>query len=92
MAWHQCLAPPLAQPPSSPNGSGCPACTSQTALLHYAGYCHRYCTVTNVTYNENKHYVVTLIVYLESSLYLHRRQWLRQIVVLGQDQWWSQQF
>jgi len=32
---------------------------SQTALLHYAGYCHWYCDVTNVTYNENKYYVVT---------------------------------
>jgi len=31
------------------------------------------CDVTNVTYNENKYYVVT---YLESLMYLRRRQWL----------------
>ena len=40
------------------------------------------CAVTNVTYNENKYYVVTWTVYLESSMYLRRRQWLRQIVVM----------
>ena len=40
------------------------------------------CAVTNVTYNENTYYVVTWTVYLESSMYLHRRQWLRQIVVM----------
>jgi len=34
------------------------------------------CAVTNVTYNQNKYYVVTWIVYLESSMYLRRRQWL----------------
>ena len=39
------------------------------------------CDVTNVTYNENKYYVVTWTVYLESSMHLRRRQWLRQIVV-----------
>ena len=40
------------------------------------------CAVTNVTYSENKYYVVTWTVYLESSMYLRRRQWLRQIVVM----------
>ena len=40
------------------------------------------CDVTNVTYNENKYYVVTWTVYLESSTYLNRRQWLRQIAVV----------
>jgi len=34
----------------------------------------RNCAVTNVTYNENKDYVVTWTVYLESSMYLRRRQ------------------
>jgi len=38
--------------------------------------------VTNVTYSENKYYVVTWTVYLESSMYLRWRQWLRQIVVM----------
>ena len=28
------------------------------------------CDVTNVTYSENKYYVVTWAVYLESSMYL----------------------
>jgi len=32
------------------------------------------CDVTNVTYNENKYYVVTWIVYLESFMYLRQRQ------------------
>ena len=40
------------------------------------------CAVTNVTYNQNKHYVVMWIVYLESSMYLRQRQWLRQVVVM----------
>ena len=40
------------------------------------------CAVTNVTYNENKYYVVTWIVYLDSSMYLRPRQWLRQIAVM----------
>ena len=40
------------------------------------------CAVTNVTYNENKYTVVTWTVYLESSMYLRQRQWLRQIVVM----------
>ena len=40
------------------------------------------CDVTNVTYSENKCYVVTWTVYLESSMYLLRRQRLRQIVVM----------
>ena len=31
------------------------------------------CDVTNVRYNENKYYVVTGTVYLESSMYLRRR-------------------
>ena len=40
------------------------------------------CAVTNVTYNENKYHVVTWTVYLESSMYLRQRRWLRQIVVM----------
>jgi len=41
------------------------------------------CAVANVTYNENKHYVVTWTVYLEFSMYLRRPRWLRhQIVVM----------
>ena len=32
------------------------------------------CNVNNVTYNANKYHVVTLIVYLESSIFLRRRQ------------------
>jgi len=32
------------------------------------------CAVTNLTYNENKYNVVTWTVYLESSIYLRRRQ------------------
>ena len=32
------------------------------------------CDVTNETYSENKYYVVTWTVYLEPSMYLHRRQ------------------
>jgi len=40
------------------------------------------CDVTSVTYNENKYYIVTWTVYFESSMYLRRRQWLRQIVVI----------
>jgi len=40
------------------------------------------CDVTNVTYNENKYYVATWTVYLESSMYQRRRQWPRQIVVM----------
>ena len=40
------------------------------------------CDVTNVTNNANKYYVVTWTVYLDSSMYLRRRQWLRQIVVM----------
>ena len=35
------------------------------------------CVVTNVTYNENKYYVVTWTFYLESSMYLRQRRWLR---------------
>jgi len=31
---------------------------------------------------RDKDYVVMWIVYLESSMYLRRRQWLRQIVVV----------
>jgi len=31
------------------------------------------CDVTNVTYSENKYYVVTWNVYLESSMYLRWR-------------------
>ena len=34
------------------------------------------CAVTNVTNNENKYDVVTWTVYLESSMYLRRCQWL----------------
>jgi len=40
------------------------------------------CAVTNVTYNENKHYVVTWTVYLEFSMYLRRRRWLRHEIVV----------
>jgi len=40
------------------------------------------CAVTNVIYNENKYYAITLTFYLESSMYLSRCQWLRQIVVM----------
>ena len=40
------------------------------------------CALTNVTYDENMYYVVTWTVYLESSMYLRRRQWLRQIAVM----------
>jgi len=29
---------------------------------------------TNLVYNENKYYVVTWTAYLESSMYLRRRQ------------------
>jgi len=32
------------------------------------------CAVTNVTYNKNKYTVVTWTVYLQSSMYLRRRQ------------------
>jgi len=32
------------------------------------------CDVTNVTYNENKYYVVTLTIYLKSLMYLRRRR------------------
>ena len=45
------------------------------------------CDVTNVTYNENKYYVVTWTVYLESSMNLRRRQWLRQIAALFRIDW-----
>ena len=45
------------------------------------------CAVTNVTYSENKHYVVTWTVYLESSMYLRRRRWLRQIVMFHIARW-----
>jgi len=40
------------------------------------------CAVTNVTYNQKNYYVVTWTIHLESSMYLRRRQWLRQIVVM----------
>jgi len=40
------------------------------------------CNATNVTYSENKYYVVMWTVYLESSMYLRLRQRLRQIVVM----------
>ena len=40
------------------------------------------CDVTNVIYNGNKYYVVKWTVYLESSMNLGRRQWLRQIAVM----------
>jgi len=33
------------------------------------------CGVTNVTYNENKYYVMTWTVYHEPSMYLRQRQW-----------------
>jgi len=44
--------------------------------------------VINVTNNENTCYVVTWTVYLESSMYLCRRQWLRQIVVMCRIACW----
>jgi len=40
------------------------------------------CRCRNLVYNENKYYVVTWSVHVESSTYLRRRQWLRQIVVM----------
>ena len=40
------------------------------------------CDVTNVTYNENKYYAVAWSVYLESSMYPRRCQWLRHMVVM----------
>jgi len=40
------------------------------------------CVVTNVTCNDDKYYVVTWTFHLESSMYLPRCQWLRQIVVM----------
>ena len=40
------------------------------------------CDVTNVTYNENKYYAVAWSVYLESSMYPRRCQWLRHMVVV----------
>jgi len=43
---------------------------SATALLATAT---GNCDVTNVTCNENKYYVVTWTVYLQSSMYLRRR-------------------
>jgi len=39
------------------------------------------CDVTTVTHSENQYYVVTWTVYLESSMYLRQRQWLREIVM-----------
>jgi len=46
------------------------------------------CAVTNVTYNENKYYVVTWTVYLESSMYLRRRRWLRHQIVMCHIAYW----
>ena len=46
------------------------------------------CAVTNVTYNEKKYYVVTWTCF-ESSMYLHWRQWLRQIVMCHIACWFS---
>ena len=46
------------------------------------------CDVANVTYNANKYYAVTWTVYLESSMYLRRRQWLRQIAVMSNIACW----
>ena len=46
------------------------------------------CDVTNETYNENMYYVLTWIVYLESSMYQRRRQWLRQIIVMCHIESW----
>jgi len=46
------------------------------------------CAVTNVTYNENKYYVVSWTVYLESSMYLRRRRWRHQIVVMCYIAYW----
>jgi len=46
------------------------------------------CAVTVVTYNENKYYVVTWTVYVESSMYLHRRRWLRHQIVMCHIAYW----
>ena len=47
------------------------------------------CAVTIVTYNENKYYVVNWTVYLESSMHLRRRRWIRhQIVVMCHIAYW----
>jgi len=46
------------------------------------------CDVTNVTCSDDKYYVVTWAVYLESSMYLRRRQWLRQIAVMSNIACW----
>jgi len=40
------------------------------------------CRCRNLVYNGNKCYVVTWTVDAESSTYLRRRHWLRQIVVM----------
>jgi len=45
------------------------------------------CRCSNLVYNENKYSVVKWSVYLESSMYLRRRQWLRQIVVICHIAW-----
>jgi len=41
------------------------------------------CDVRNVTYSENKYYAVTWTVYLESSIYLRRRQLLFATLLVG---------
>jgi len=53
------------------------------------------CAVTNLTYNENKYYVVTWTVYLESSMYLrrcHSACWFRSGAVLKFDQFYHSSF
>jgi len=59
------------------------------------------CAVTNVTYNENKYYVVTRTFHLESSMHWRRRQivvkchiayWLRSGAVLKFDQFCHSSF
>jgi len=52
-------------------------CSNMQVKQHYStmlATTNGNCTVTNLTYSENKYYVVTWTVYLESSIYLRRRQ------------------
>jgi len=55
---------------------------STTALCWLVAAATGNCAVTNVIYNGNKYYVFTWTFHLDSSIYLRRRQWLRQIVVM----------
>jgi len=53
-----------------------------TAWKLFANRMIESCRCTNLVYNENKYYIVTCTVYLESSTYLRCRQLLCQIVVM----------